>query len=190
MLSRLQAINQMLTAHGEQIILVEVEGAGDYANCSAVLDAETTKVLAKGCFFNTDRKVELTPDVDGKIAVADNVLQIDPVDPSLQIAQRGAFLYDLDNQTDVFTKPVTVTRILNFPFEQCPFAIQREIVARAAMAYQRGYVGSAQLDAFAKDERLEAVADSHDAESDSDDFNILDNPDLAYLHRRTYRRGI
>ncbi|MDR6455501.1 hypothetical protein J2788_005011 [Variovorax paradoxus] len=180
----------MLIAVGEQIILVEVEGAGDYANCSAVLDAETTKVLAKGCFFNTDREVELQPDANGKIAVADNILQIDPVDPSLRIVQRGGFLYDLDNQTDVFTAPVTVTRILNFTFEQCPFTVQREVVARAAMTYQRGYVGSPQLDAFAKEERLEATADAQDAESDSDDYNILDNPDLAYLRRQTYRRGI
>jgi hypothetical protein len=189
MLSRLQAINQMLIAVGEQVILVEVAGAGDYANCSAVLDAETTKVLAKGWDFNTDKDVEFIPDVDGKISLGANVLRIDPQDPSRRITQRGAALFDKTNQTDVFTAPVSAHRVLDFPFEQCPYNVQREIVGRACKAYQRAFVGSPQLDQFAAEEQAEATADARDAEVDGDDFNILDNPDLWYLRRNT-RRGI
>jgi hypothetical protein len=189
-LTRLQAINQLLTPVGETVILVEVAGAGDYANCSQVLDAETLKVLAKGWAFNSEKEVEYTPDVDGKIAVPPEALQIDPSDRSNDYVQRGAFLYDKDNKTDVFTAPVKCDVVLAFPFEDCPFNVQRQIVAQAAMAYQRSYVGSKQLDEFAKEERFEAGADAADAESDVDDYNILDNPDLFYLNRRTYRPGM
>lgn len=187
MLSRLQAINQMLIAVGEQVILVEVAGAGDYANCSAVLDAETTKVLAKGWDFNTDKDVEFAPDVDGRIALGNNVLRIDPQDRSRRITQRGLFLYDKTNKTDVFTAPVTAHRILDFPFEQCPYNVQREIVGRACKVYQRAFVGSQQLDQFALEEQAEATADARDAEVDGDDFNMLDNPDLWYVRRQRYR---
>lgn len=190
MLSRLEAINEMLTAVGEQVILVEIEGAGDYANCSAVLDAEARKVLAKGWFFNTENNVELTPGADGKIAIPSNVLQIDPEDPALKLAQRGAFLYDLSKRTDTFTDPVEVKWVLNFPFEDIPYHVQRQIVATAAQKYQRGFVGSKLLDDFGQAERAEAGADAGDTESDVDDYNILDNPDLAYLRRQTYRRGL
>lgn len=180
----------MLIAVGEQVILVEVEGAGDYANCSAILDAETTKVLAKGWDFNTDTDVVFNPDAEGKIAMGNTVLRLDPQDRTRRITQRGLFMYDKTNKTDVFTAPVTAHRILDFPFEQCPYNVQREVVGRAAKAYQRAFVGSTQLDQFALEEHAEAVADARDAEVDGDDFNMLDNPDLWYLQRRTPRRSL
>jgi hypothetical protein len=180
----------MLFPVGEQVILVEVEGAGDYANASTVLDAETMKVLAKGHNFNSESRVPYLKDVNGKIAVPPEVLQIDASDASRSVVQRGAFLYDKDARSDVFAADLEVDVVLSFPFESCPFHIQRLIVAQAAKAYQRAYVGSAMLDSFAQDERLEAGADSGDAESDSDDYNILNNPDLWYLRRQTYRTGI
>lgn len=189
-LTRLQAVNQMLTPVGETVILVEVAGAGDYANCSAVLDAETLKVLGKGWAFNSEKEVEYTPDVDGKIAVPPNVLTIDPSDRREDYVQRGGFLYNKIKRTDLFTAPVKCDVILAFPFEDCPYMVQRQIVAQAAKVYQRGYVGSSQLDQFASEERLEAGADAQDAESDVDDYNVLDNPDLHYLFRRTYRPGM
>ena len=190
MLTRLEAINQMLTAVGEQVILIEVEGAGDYANASAILDAETKKVLAKGWHFNTDEGVALNPDASGRVLVAPNVLRLDVLDPSLDVAQRGGYLYNRAKQTDVFTAPVKVDRVIAMPFEACPYHAQREIVGRACQAYQRSYVGSDALDKYAAEERYEATADSRDAEVDEDDFNMLDNPDLAYLRRRTYYRGV
>jgi hypothetical protein len=180
----------MLTPVGETVILVEIAGAGDYANCSAVLDAETLKVLAKGWAFNSEKEVELSPDVNGKIAVAPETLQIDPSDSHADCVQRGAFLYDKAAKTDVFTKPVKCDVVKAFAFEDCPYMVQRIIVAQAAKVYQRSYVGSKQLDEFAQEERQEAGADALDAESDVDDYNILDNPDLHYLNRRTYRPGM
>lgn len=179
----------MLIAVGEQVILVEVAGAGDYANCSAILDAETLKVLAKGWDFNTDKDIALVPDVDGQIALGDNVLRIDPQDLSRDITHRGGRLFDKVAQTFVFDAPVTLHRIVAFPFEDCPYHVQTEIVGRATQKYQRAYVGSAQLDQFAAEEKAEATADARDAEVDEDDFNILDNPDLAYLRRGRYRNG-
>ncbi|KQV99971.1 hypothetical protein [Rhizobacter sp. Root1221] len=186
MLTRLEAVNQIMVAIGESVILQEIEGAGDYANASAVIDAETRKVLAKGWSFNTEIQ-DLSPDVDGIVTVADNVLSIDPVDPGLDAVQRGARLYDRKTRSFVFTAPVEVRVILNFPFEDVPYAVQNQIVAMSAKKYQRGYVSSDTLDNYAREESAEAGADAADAESDVDDYNILDNPDLAYLRRRSYR---
>ncbi|MHC0508785.1 hypothetical protein [Achromobacter aegrifaciens] len=180
----------MLVAVGESVILVLEEGAGDYANCSAVLDAETKKVLAKGWYFNTDKGVAMIPDTAGKIPVPPNVLSLDPTDPKVDITQRDGFLYDLKNHTDVFAAPVAVDRIVSIAFEGCPYHVQREIVGKATQAYQRGYVGSDTLDKYTTEERAEATADARDAEVDEDDYNILNNPDLAYLRRRTYHRSI
>jgi hypothetical protein len=177
-----------MVAVGESVILQEIEGAGDFANASAVIDAETRKVLAKGWAFNTETQ-ELSPDINGIVVVADNVLNIDPIDPTSEVVQRGDRLYDRRARTDVFADAIEVRVTLNFPFEEVPFSIQNQIVADAAKKYQRAYVSSNTLDAYAREEALEAGADAADAESDVDDYNMLDNPDLLYLRRYGYMRG-
>ncbi|KAF1049331.1 hypothetical protein [Xylophilus sp.] len=188
MLTRLQAINQILVAVGEQVILVEVAGAGDYANAGAVLDAETIKVLAKGWDFNTDNGWKTGPDSDGHVLIPASVLHVASSDPNRNIVQRGDRLYDVDRKSDEFDADLEVNLIRSFAFEDCPYHVQREVVGRAIKAYQRSYVGSSQLDQFAQEEQYEAQGDARDAESVIDDFNMLDNPDLYYLRRRVHRR--
>lgn len=178
----------MLAAVGESVILVEVEGAGDFANCSAILDATTKAVLAKDYEFNTEVRT-LVPDVNGNLLVGNEVLKIDPVDPYRKVVQRGTRLFDKTARTDVFTDPIDVNVTLYFPFEDCPYHVQQRIVADATAKYQTSYVGSVAADNFLQRDRGEAVADSQASESDVDDYNMLDNPELSFLHRRTYSNG-
>ncbi|SPA50604.1 hypothetical protein [Cupriavidus taiwanensis] len=187
-LSRLEAVNMMLSAVGESVILVEVEGAGDFANCSAILDAATKAVLAKDYDFNTEVRT-LVPDANGNLLVGPEVLKIDPVDPYLKVVQRGTKLYNKADRTDVFTDSLDVNVTLYFPFEECPYHVQQRIVADATAKYQTSYVGSVAADNFLQRDRGEAIADSQASESDVDDYNMLDNPDLAFLRRRTYPNG-
>lgn len=187
-LSRLEAVNQMLSAVGESVILVEVEGAGDFANCSAILDFTTKAVLAKDYDFNTEVRT-LTPDVNGNLLVGPEVLKVDAVDPYLRLVQRGSKLYDKTKKTDVFTDPVDVNVTLYFPFEEVPYHVQTRIVADATAKYQTSYVGSTTADSFLQRDRKESIADSEANEADVEDYNILDNPDLAFLRRRTYSNG-
>lgn len=177
MLTKLQAINEMLTAVGETAVLVTVEGASDTVNAETVLDAETRKVLSKGWHANTDENVTLTPDVDGFIAVPTDALQVDPVDRRVDLVKRGGRLWNRTDNTDVFDAPVVVKIIRNLPFEDLPFPLQSRIVAQAVVKYQRAYVGSKQLDEFNGDELIMAETDARDAEVESDDLNMLDNAD-------------
>ena len=78
--TNLQAINAMLTAVGETAVLTLVSGASDVTNAQTILDTETLKVLSKGWHCNSDSGVTLNPDVNGKIAVPVDALQIDPSD--------------------------------------------------------------------------------------------------------------
>lgn len=190
-LTNLQAINQMLTAVGDTAVLTVIDGASDTTNAQVILDAETLKVLSKGWHCNTDNGVVLTPDVSGHIAVPADALQIDPEDTRLDYTIRAGRLYDKTKNTDVLDKPVTVTIIRSLPFAELPFALQQRIVAQAVLKYQRAYVGSAQLDEFNRDELLIANADAEDAEVEADDYNILDNVDIApQIYRANYGRTI
>jgi hypothetical protein len=188
-LTKLQAINSMLTSVGESAVLTYVQGASDVANAEAVLDHETLVVLGIGWDCNTDTDVEMTPDTDGRIAVADDILQIDPMDSRIRVVQRNRFLWDKDKLTDVFDDPIKCRVVRALDFDGLPFPLQRRIAAQAAMRYQQSYVGSPTLDRSAKEDLMAADAQAQDAESDSDDYNILDNIDVARFGRYV-RRGI
>lgn len=188
-MTRLEAVNQMLQAVGESVILVEVAGAGDYANCSSIIDQITKQVLAKDWHFNTEVRT-FTPADDGTIAVPPEVLKIDPVRKTDDYVQRQGQLYDRQNCTFTFTGPVQCNVTLAFAFEDCPYHVQQKIVADATAKYQRNYVGSTTADKFLQEDRAEAGADTEDAEATVDDYNMLtDNPDLQWIHRRTFTNG-
>jgi hypothetical protein len=187
--TKLQAINAMLTSVGESTVLTYVEGATDVANAETVLDNETLIVLGAGWDCNTDDGVELSPDADGRIAVPIDALQIDPIDPRRRVVQRNGFLWDKDRLTATFDGPIKFRIVRALPFDGLPYPLQRRIAAQAAMRYQQSYVGSPTLDKSAKEDLMAADAQAQDAESDSDDFNLFDNADIAWF-RRNVRRGL
>ncbi|WP_080421389.1 hypothetical protein [Burkholderia ubonensis] len=187
-LTRLQAVNRMLTAVGESVILVEVAGAGDYANCSDILDQVTQEVLLKDYKCNTERRW-LTPDTEGHVAVPPEVLKVDATDPRLDITFRAGRLYDRENASDVFDKPVEVDLTLGLRFEDLPFSLQLEIAAKAARRYQKFYVGSQTADGFLKEDEAVAASIAQDAEADTEDYNLLDTYELSWLRRRTFNNG-
>lgn len=187
-LTRLQAVNRMLTAVGESVILVEVAGAGDFANCSDILDQVTQEVLLKDYKCNTERRT-LIPDTSGHVAVPPEVLKIDAADPRLDITFRAGRLYDREKATDVFDKPVEVDLTLGLRFEDLPFSLQLEIAAKAARRYQKFYVGSQTADGFLKEDEAVATSVAEDAEADVEDYNLLDAPELSWLRRRTFNNG-
>lgn len=178
----------MLTAVGEAVILVEVEGAGDYANCSDILDQVTQEVLIKDYKCNTEVRT-LVPDENGYIAVSPDILKIDATDPRLDITFRAGQLYDRKNATNVFTGPVQVDVTLGLAFEDIPFSLQLEVVTKAARRYQKHYVGSTTADNFLKEDEAVGASIAEDAEADTEDYNLLDAPDLHWLRRRSFNNG-
>lgn len=190
MLTRTEAINQVLAGSGEQAVLTLTEGGSEVTNATAALDYATKRVLAKGWSFNRDEGYELTPATDGRIAVPSNALRIDPSDPSQRLVQRGGYVYDSANLTFVIGVAVEFDIVRAFDFEDVPFDIQQLIVAEARLRYQRDYTGSSARDAANQDIHEGATADAASAEDDVADGSVLDSPDLApYLRRATYYRG-
>lgn len=193
MLSKLEAINEILTAAGEQAVLTLVSGAADTTNAETILNQETKKVLAKGWHFNTENGVEIQPDASGFINIHSDVLRLDPSDQRQDYVERGSRLYNLKDQTYVFTGPVKVNLIRSLDFEEVPFNAQDLIVQRAKKKYQRAYVGSQSLDAFNRADEADAQAVANDADAEDGNLNIFNNPELAAyvapLVHSSVRRG-
>jgi hypothetical protein len=188
MLTKLNAINEILVSVGETPVLTLVEGAADTTAAETVLDAEARKVLSRGWYFNTDEDFTISPDGNGRLPVPADALFIDVADTDARefdLVERSGFMYDKKTNSNVIGKPVKFRIIRSIAFDECPFHVQREIVAVAAKKYQASYVGSPVHDKTLTDEMVQAVGASLDSESDSDDYNILDNP---HVYARHYRR--
>jgi Tail tubular protein len=97
-------------------------------------------------------------------------------------------MFDRVTLSDILDRPVKFRIVRDMPFEDVPFDTRRVILAQAAQRFQQLYGGDAQLDAFAKQELIDAISSQADAEADIEDYNLLGSPDvMGGLARFTFR---
>jgi hypothetical protein len=180
--SKLEAVNSMLGHIGES----PVNSISDTnalpisaATAVSVLDEVSRSVQAEGWHFNTELKVTLSPAGDGTITLSDDTLEVDTIDTSIDIAQRGLSLFDRSNNTSVFSKAleVNLTRLLDFT--SLPEAARRYITLRASRVFQGRLVGSRELEALIARDEYNARADLMDAEGNNSDRTIFDSYAVA-----------
>lgn len=180
--SKLEAVNSMLGHIGES----PVNSISDTnalpisaATAISVLDEVSRSVQAEGWHFNTELKVTLSPVGDGTITLSDDTLEVDTIDTSIDIAQRGLSLFDRSNNTSVFSKAleVNLTRLLDFT--SLPEAARRYITLRASRVFQGRMVGSRELEALIARDEYNARADLMDSEGNNSDRTIFDSYAVA-----------
>lgn len=180
--SKLEAVNSMLGHIGES----PVNSISDTnalpisaATAISVLDEVSRSVQAEGWHFNTELKVTLSPIGDGTITLSDDTLEVDTIDTSIDIAQRGLSLFDRSNNTSVFSKAleVNLTRLLDFT--SLPEAARRYITLRASRVFQGRMVGSRELEALIARDEYNARADLMDSEGNNSDRTIFDSYAVA-----------
>jgi pantothenate kinase len=180
--SKLEAVNSMLGHIGES----PVNSISDTnalpisaATAISVLDEVSRSVQAEGWHFNTELKVTLSPAGDGTITLSDDILEVDTIDTSIDIAQRGLSLFDRSNNTSVFSKDleVNLTRLLDFT--SLPEAARRYITLRASRVFQGRIVGSRELEALIARDEYNARADLMDTEGNNSDRTIFDSYNVA-----------
>jgi hypothetical protein len=180
--SKLEAVNSMLGHIGES----PVNSISDTnalpisaATAISVLDEVSRSVQAEGWHFNTELKVTLSPAGDGTITLSDDILEVDTIDTSIDIAQRGLSLFDRSNNTSVFSKAleVNLTRLLDFT--SLPEAARRYITLRASRVFQGRMVGSRELEALIARDEYNARADLMDTEGNNSDRTIFDSYAVA-----------
>ena len=133
----LDAVNDMLAAIGEAPVndLDNSENV-DVINAIRVLDKVNRQVQSKGWSFNHVESANLNPDTfTNKIKWQDDILYLKGTDDTKYI-QKGDYVYDFDNQTDIFDGSIEVEMIRLVDFEYMPVPVRDYIVAKAARIYQ------------------------------------------------------
>ncbi len=185
--SLLEAVNAVLATIGElPVSSILTSGFSEAVLARDTILEVSREVQSIGLHCNTDYKYTLTPDINGLIVLPPGVLKVDASYRYQDVTQREGRLYDRDNHTFVFGKPIDVDIVWELDFEDLPETVKRYIIIRAARLFQKRVVGSDALHVLSEDDERRAFAAVMAEEVLNEDANILEGP-LAY--QGTIRRG-
>ena len=138
--TELSAVNSILGAIGQSPIQSISAGLAnpEVAFIYNLLRDANLDVQNEGWHFNTEKGVKYTPDANGKISIADNILKMDVTDGWVKreydVVKRSGYLYDkydhTDDWSDVTSINLDITRL--FTFEDLPSVFKRYIIYRAS----------------------------------------------------------
>lgn len=150
------------------------------ALAKGVIDEVSREVQQDGWHFNTALDYKLDANASNKFVLPDNVLQVDTVDTTYDVVQRGTTLFDRKNYTDVFTEEelkVNITFLLEY--EELPEQARRYIALKASRMFANRLVGSREIEALIYRDEIRAKAAMEEAEGNNSDRTIFDNYDTA-----------
>jgi hypothetical protein len=178
MLTKLEAVNEILAAIGEDPVASLESGIDDAEAAAGFLDRISKQVQAKGWHCNTE-VFKWTRDINGWCEIPDNVLSIDTVDEDEWInvvpkrVEGVRRLWDLGNRSYVFSKNPKVQVIWFYPFDDLTFPLQAYIAAHAAQRFQSADLSSQVIDGFLARDEGEAYAALIDDEAEREDLNMI-----------------
>jgi len=180
--TKLEAVNSMLAHIGESPVnsITSLETLPVSAvTAASTLEEISRAVQTEGWHFNTEVNVVYTPVASGEILVADDILELDPIDKSLDVVQRGSTLFDRKNNTNVFEKDLKVNQTRLLEWEELPEAARRYVTLRASRVFQGRLVGSKELESLLARDEYVARAALMDFDGRTSDRTIFDSFDVA-----------
>lgn len=193
-MSRLEAVNEMLLAIGQAPVnTLAVAGIRDVSVASSILDNVSREVQSSGHSFNTFKETK-SPDVNGEIPIATDVIALDAVDPRMDViamvdTNDSAYkLYNKDEGTFLWSEDVECEVVKLLDFESIPQHARRYILALAKLRFQASVVGSNMLNSLLEQEVGMAYAEFRRAELLQQDNNMLTQGTIISRNRHRLRR--
>ncbi len=180
--TQLQAVNSMLSTIGEAPVNSLSSGLVDAETAETVLNEVSRDVQSFGWNFNSEPDVTAAKDSNGKVPLATNVLRADLASSETkyrsnknEYVQRGAFMYDKVQHTDIINKDLKLDIVYMLDFTQIPEVARRYITIKAARLFQERVVGSDNLSAMNRADEQQALFALKEMESENGDYNIFDD---------------
>lgn len=177
-MTRLEAVNEMLAAIGEDPVSSLAAGLPEAEAAEDTLDRVSKQVQAPGWYINRE-ELEWALDSNSQIRLPSTVLRIDTVgrDQGLEVRPRKdgnlLKLWRVATRSFNFDRAPLVEVVWFLPFTDLTYELQAYIVARAAKEFQANELGSVALDGFRVRDEDEALAALEDAEAEAEDTNML-----------------
>jgi hypothetical protein len=176
-MTKLESVNRVLRrAGGYPVNSLDTNGPSAAAEAERCIDESAKIILQREWNFNTRSKVTLTPDVNGYIAVPAGTLHLDTDGNSeyRNITYRGQRLFDVTNNTEIFSGPITVLITSLWEFHCIPEPVADYITAEAAFNFNAAR-GVAQNEARLVNELVQMRNKAVAWNSRQHDVNLLDS---------------
>ena len=192
--TELSAVNSILGSIGQSPITSLTQQAGqpdplanpEISFIKNLLDEVNKDVQVSGWHFNTQHRVKQSPDANGNYVVPQNSILYDisdgQIDRDTDVTKIDGKLYDLVHQTDVFTKDYYFDIITLYRFADVPPAIQRYIIARAAVRAATQLVNNPDLVKLLQLEEAQTKATAYEYDCEQGDHSFFGFP-----HESNYR---
>ena len=180
--TELESVNQMLGHVGEAPVNSLADTAALPISASTALTTlrEVSKeVQTEEWHFNTVTDYEPIKEDTGKLRLPDETLFADAVDKTVDVVQRGVYLYDRKNQTSVFSATLKVDLTVQLGWDELVEVARRYITLRASRIFQGRVVGSAELQSLIALDEMQARARLLELDAQSSDRTIFDSEDVA-----------
>lgn len=190
-MNKLDAVNAVLRRLGlTPVSSLDTGGNSTQAQAERYLDDADTSCQARGWHFNTRRGVTLTRNGSGKIAVPASTYRIDTDGDckNLDVSVVGGFLYDLENNTDVWTRDLVVTYVARASFTDLPQTFADYVISEAAYLYNRAHKANPAIDGALRDEIARRYSESKREDNDRADVNLLNTGEMNQLRGRPRMR--
>ena len=188
--TKLEAVNTILAVLGESpLVSLSDNKTVEGQMAEQLLDTVSREVQSLGWNFNTEYKVEFTPDADKYVYLNGNTMRMD-VEPgeytSGDIVQRGVRMYDRKNHTyEITASPIKATVVYGLEWDEIPEPARYYIVIRAGRIYQDRMVGAGDHHTFTMKEENAALTALRNWEAESQDASVFDNYDVFRVIDRT-----
>lgn len=181
----IDAVNHVLLAANEPPVTSltnETTAAATLAKMR--LDRERVHVLSEGLQFNT-RRASFSPTVQGHIPMGDNVLGVDGIKKNRtnKYTIVNKRLFDVDAGSDVFTGPVDLEVIYEYPFEQMPVWVQYRIMTAVALQFHAQFSADAAHMEVLQRTAFEALSRCNEKELTSHDIDMVSKSPMGQVAR-------
>ena len=182
-MTKLQAVNMMLTTIGEQPIenLNDKAGLQDASIAEEILNNTSRQVQSKGWVFNMEYDKIIALDNNDEAVLGDSYLRVDTSSKvrssKTDIVERDGKLYDRVKKTYKFDDAVTIDIVKYISFDALPEIARRYISVKASRIFHDRVVGSGELHRFFQEDELSAWSDLLEYQSEVGDFTIFDDYD-------------
>lgn len=192
-MDRLEVINAMLQAVGEDIVTSASSNNPDVQTVSRALDTYIKKLLTmERWWFNTNYSLTLAPDNSGQIVIPSNTLRLIVQSPYSYLVQRGTRLFDPINTTYNIGFAVKCEIQINMAIEDIPESVAQYIQAWAIHRFYVDDDGDADKANVYFNERNLAMVTAKNEQLRQMNLNANMSPraaSLLYRIRPSYLRG-
>lgn len=188
--TKLSAVNICLNVMGERPVNSLEDAAVDAQMAINTIEEISTFLQSSGWYWNREVHT-LSPDNTGQLVLPVNTARVDAIEGYEQsnVVQRGSRLFDVENNTYIFAKPLKVELHVVLPFDDLSLPVRRYVTIKAARTLQARVLGSVATDGLTASDEQAAWVNVLDEEAQVADRNMLtDSWSVAGIISQ-YRRG-